>query len=195
MPPGGETRAQDLRRWRRCHDRRRARRISRRERQAGHRKPARLHQEGPSASTTPASTISSRWKAAERKQAIIDELEAEGLPLDPLAEEVGKDLDPFDLICQSPSTSRRSPAANAPTRSASAMCSPSTAAGPRRARSAAEKYQDEGVHQPRRSQHPADPAVRRDGHPARAHQGSSAARADFEHAVHELQAALYQEAA
>ena len=40
-----------------------------------------------------------RWKSAERKQAIIEELEDEGLPLDPLAEEVGKDLDPFDLIC------------------------------------------------------------------------------------------------
>jgi type I restriction enzyme R subunit len=40
-----------------------------------------------------------RWKAAERKQAILDELEAEGLPLDPIAEELGKDLDPFDLIC------------------------------------------------------------------------------------------------
>ena len=40
-----------------------------------------------------------RWKAAERKQAIIEELEAEGLPLDPIAEELGKDLDPFDLIC------------------------------------------------------------------------------------------------
>lgn len=40
-----------------------------------------------------------RWNAAERKQAIIEELEAEGLPLDPLMDEVGKDLDPFDLIC------------------------------------------------------------------------------------------------
>jgi type I restriction enzyme R subunit len=40
-----------------------------------------------------------RWKAAERKQAIIEELAAEGLPLDPIAEELGKDLDPFDLIC------------------------------------------------------------------------------------------------
>ena len=40
-----------------------------------------------------------RWKGAERKQAIIEELEAEGLPLDPIAEELGKDLDPFDLIC------------------------------------------------------------------------------------------------
>ena len=40
-----------------------------------------------------------RWKAAERKQAIIEELEAEGLPLDVIALELGKDLDPFDLIC------------------------------------------------------------------------------------------------
>jgi type I restriction enzyme, R subunit len=40
-----------------------------------------------------------RWKSAERKQAIIEELEAEGLPLDPIAEELGKDFDPFDLIC------------------------------------------------------------------------------------------------
>jgi len=40
-----------------------------------------------------------RWKVAERKQAIVEELEAEGLPLDPIAEELGKDLDPFDLIC------------------------------------------------------------------------------------------------
>jgi type I restriction enzyme R subunit len=40
-----------------------------------------------------------RWKAAERKQAVVDELEAEGLLLDPIAEELGKDLDPFDLIC------------------------------------------------------------------------------------------------
>ncbi|MBP7983346.1 MAG: DEAD/DEAH box helicase family protein, partial [Chromatiaceae bacterium] len=40
-----------------------------------------------------------RWRSAERKEAIIDELAEEGLLLDPLLEEVGKDLDPFDLIC------------------------------------------------------------------------------------------------
>jgi type I restriction enzyme R subunit len=40
-----------------------------------------------------------RWKGAMRKQAIINELEAEGLALDPIAEELGKNLDPFDLIC------------------------------------------------------------------------------------------------
>ena len=40
-----------------------------------------------------------RWESAERKQAIIEELEAEGLALDAIADELGKDLDPFDLIC------------------------------------------------------------------------------------------------
>ncbi len=40
-----------------------------------------------------------RWNAAERKQTIIEELKAEGLALDSIAEELGKDLDPFDLIC------------------------------------------------------------------------------------------------
>jgi len=40
-----------------------------------------------------------RWSETERKQALIEELEAEGLPLDPILDELGKDLDPFDLIC------------------------------------------------------------------------------------------------
>ena len=39
-----------------------------------------------------------RWKVAERKQAIIEEIEEGGLPLDAIREEVGKDFDPFDLI-------------------------------------------------------------------------------------------------
>jgi len=40
-----------------------------------------------------------RWTAADRKQAIIDELEERGVLFDALADEVGKDFDPFDLIC------------------------------------------------------------------------------------------------
>ena len=40
-----------------------------------------------------------RWNAEGRKQAVLEELEAEGLPLDIIAAELGKDLDPFDLIC------------------------------------------------------------------------------------------------
>ena len=40
-----------------------------------------------------------RWNAAERKQAILDELDTEGLPLERVAAELNRDLDPFDLIC------------------------------------------------------------------------------------------------
>ena len=39
-----------------------------------------------------------RWHAADRKQAIVEELAAEGLTV-ALLEELGRDLDPFDLIC------------------------------------------------------------------------------------------------
>lgn len=40
-----------------------------------------------------------RWKSADRKQALLDEIEEAGLPLKPIGEELGADLDPFDLIC------------------------------------------------------------------------------------------------
>jgi type I restriction enzyme R subunit len=40
-----------------------------------------------------------RWTKAERKAAILQELEEHGVLLEPLAEEVGKGFDAFDLIC------------------------------------------------------------------------------------------------
>lgn len=40
-----------------------------------------------------------RWNERDRKQAIIEELSQEGVFFEALAEDVGKDLDPFDLIC------------------------------------------------------------------------------------------------
>ncbi|MGF1690410.1 EcoAI/FtnUII family type I restriction enzme subunit R [Photobacterium kagoshimensis] len=40
-----------------------------------------------------------RWQDADKKQAIIDELAEEGIIWEVLAEEVGKELDPFDMIC------------------------------------------------------------------------------------------------
>lgn len=41
-----------------------------------------------------------RWKATERKQAVVDELAEQGLPLEAITEELGRrDLDPFDLVC------------------------------------------------------------------------------------------------
>ncbi|MDE2982978.1 MAG: DEAD/DEAH box helicase family protein [Gemmatimonadota bacterium] len=41
----------------------------------------------------------SRWNREERKQVIIDEMASEGLPLAEITQELGEDLDPFDLIC------------------------------------------------------------------------------------------------
>jgi type I restriction enzyme, R subunit len=39
-----------------------------------------------------------RWTSADRKQAIVEELENEGILLEALANEVGTDFDPFDLV-------------------------------------------------------------------------------------------------
>ncbi len=39
------------------------------------------------------------WNAAERKQAVVEELSEHGVLFDALAEVVGKELDAFDLIC------------------------------------------------------------------------------------------------
>jgi type I restriction enzyme, R subunit len=136
-----------------------------------------------------------RWNAAERKQAIIDELEAEGLPLDPIAEELGKDLDPFDLIChvafdKKPLT-RRERAENVEKRDIFTKYGP-------QARAVLDallvKYADEGVLN-------LDDASVLKIAPFSA-MGSVVQlikafgdRQGFEHAVHELQFALYQEAA
>ncbi|WP_368926462.1 EcoAI/FtnUII family type I restriction enzme subunit R [Serratia marcescens] len=57
-----------------------------------------------------------KWQAAPRKQAIIEELEQLGILWDVLAEEVGKNLDPFDLLCHvvygQPPLTRQERAAN-----------------------------------------------------------------------------------
>jgi type I restriction enzyme R subunit len=40
-----------------------------------------------------------RWNQSDKKKAIVDELERQGVFFEVLREEVGKDYDPFDLIC------------------------------------------------------------------------------------------------
>lgn len=40
-----------------------------------------------------------RWSDADKKQAIVDELATEGVFFEALAQEIGKDCDPFDLLC------------------------------------------------------------------------------------------------
>jgi type I restriction enzyme R subunit len=39
------------------------------------------------------------WSSVEKKEAIIEEMEKQGVLFDALKEESGKDIDPFDLIC------------------------------------------------------------------------------------------------
>ncbi len=41
----------------------------------------------------------SRWNSAEKKKTVIEELAREGVFFEALAEEIGKDLDPFDIVC------------------------------------------------------------------------------------------------
>ena len=136
-----------------------------------------------------------RWKSAERKEAIIEELAEEGLFLDPLLEEVGKDLDPFDLICHiafdQPPLTRRDRANNVRKRDVFTQYGP-------QARAVLEallsKYQDEGIVtgldnvrileiSPFNAMGTPIQLIKEFG-----------SRASFENAVHELQSALYQEA-
>ena len=136
-----------------------------------------------------------RWHAAERKQVIVDELEAAGLPLDLLADEVNKDLDPFDLICHvafdQPPLTRRQRAANVRKRDVFSKYGAQARAV---LEALLQKYQDEGVtnlDDPRILQiSPFDAmgtTVQLVNH--------FGGRPAFEQAVHELQAALYQSAA
>ncbi len=57
-----------------------------------------------------------RWSAADKKQAIIDELKDQGVLLEAIADEVGKGFDAFDLVCHvaygQPPLSRRDRAEN-----------------------------------------------------------------------------------
>ncbi|MCC6955083.1 MAG: DEAD/DEAH box helicase family protein [Deltaproteobacteria bacterium] len=136
-----------------------------------------------------------RWKAAERKQAIIEELENEGLALGPLADEVGKDLDPFDLICHvafdRPPLTRRERAENVRKRDVFTKYGPQAKAV---LEALLQKYQDQGVmnlDDPRVLQIPPFDSM---GTPLQLIK-QFGTRADFERAVRELQTTLYQEAA
>lgn len=61
-------------------------------------------------------TFLTRWKRSDSKQAIVAELEEQGVFFEALAEEVGHDYSPFDLVCHvafdQPALTRRQRAAN-----------------------------------------------------------------------------------
>jgi type I restriction enzyme R subunit len=136
-----------------------------------------------------------KWSAADRKQAIIDALAEEGLILDPLADEVGKDFDPFDLICHvafdRPPLTRHERAENVRKRDVFTRFGPQARAV---LEALLQKYQDQGVlnlDDPRILQVPPFDAM---GTPLELIK-QFGSRADFQKAVHELQQALYQGAA
>jgi len=139
-------------------------------------------------------TFLRRWKGADRKQAIIDELEAEGLRIEPLAEEVNLNLDPFDLICHvaygRPALTRRERADGVRKRDVFAKYGP-----PARAVLDAllTKYQDDGLidlSDPRVLQLAPMATL---GTPVELIR-QFGSRAGFEQAAHELQDALYESA-
>ena len=135
------------------------------------------------------------WHTARRKQAIIDELAEEGLLLEPLAEEVGKDLDPFDLICHvafdQPPLTRRERAANVRKHDVFTRYGEQARAV---LEALLQKYQDEGV------TNLDDPRILRInpfdtmGTPIEL-LNAFGGRDGFEEAVHELQSAMYNEVA
>jgi type I restriction enzyme, R subunit len=136
-----------------------------------------------------------RWKAADRKQAIIEELEAEGLLLDPVADELGKDLDPFDLICHiafdRPPLTRRERAENVKKRDIFTKYGP-------QARAVLDallaKYAEEGVLNLDHANVLRIPPLSTLGTPVQLIKAFGG-KDDFIAAVHQLQSALYQESA
>ena len=133
-----------------------------------------------------------RWKGEERKEAVMEELAEEGLPLQPLMDEVGKDLDPFDLICHiafdRPPLTRRERADQVRKRDIFTRYGPT-------ARAVLEallaKYQDEGVVGGLDNVKLLEIApFNKMGTPFQLIQPFGT-KAGFEQAVHELQTALY----
>ncbi|MEY2116215.1 EcoAI/FtnUII family type I restriction enzme subunit R [Rhodanobacter sp. FW106-PBR-R2A-1-13] len=137
-----------------------------------------------------------RWREAERKESVIAELAEEGLLLEPLQEEVGKDLDPFDLICHiafdQPPLSRRERADSVTKRDVFTKYGPQACAV---LEALLAKYRDEGVVTDLDNVRVLEiPPFNAMGTPIQLIKPFGS-KAGFENAVHELQNALYDETA
>ncbi|WP_353266148.1 EcoAI/FtnUII family type I restriction enzme subunit R [Gemmatimonas sp.] len=133
-----------------------------------------------------------RWRSAERKESVIAELAEEGLLLQPLQDEVGKDLDPFDLICHiafdQPPLSRRDRAKNVMKRDVFTKYGEQARAV---LEALLEKYRDEGVVTDLDNVKVLEiPPFNAMGTPLQLIK-QFGSKAGFEQAVHELQRALY----
>jgi type I restriction enzyme R subunit len=133
-----------------------------------------------------------RWKGEARKEVVMEELAEEGLFMDALMEEVGIELDPFDLICHiafdQPPLTRRERADQVRKRDIFTKFGP-------QARAVLEallaKYQDEGVVAGLDNVKLLEiPPFNQMGTPFQLIQPFGT-KAGFEQAVHEMQTALY----
>jgi len=136
-----------------------------------------------------------RWNCTERKQVLVDELAAEGLALDVIADELGKDLDPFDLIChiafdRKPLT-RRERADNVQKRDVFARYGEQARTV---LRALLDKYADDGVLNLDDTNVLRIPPLNTLGTPVQLITAFGG-KAGFEEAVHALQNELYQEVA
>ena len=136
-----------------------------------------------------------RWKSTVRKQAIVEELANEGLPLEIITEELGKNWDPFDLICHiafdAKPLTRQQRADNVKKRDVFTKYG-------EKARAVLDallgKYAHEGILSIDDSRVLKIAPLDQIGTPVEL-VGAFGGKPKFEQAVHELQEALYQEAA
>lgn len=136
-----------------------------------------------------------RWNSETRKQALVDELAAEGLDLEVVADELGKGLDPFDLIChvafdRKPLT-RQERAANVQKRDVFAKYGDQARAV---LRALLDKYADEGVLNLDDTNVLRISPLNTLGTPVELI-NAFGGKAGFEEAVHTLQNEIYQEVA
>ncbi|ELI6451108.1 DEAD/DEAH box helicase family protein [Yersinia ruckeri] len=134
-----------------------------------------------------------KWQSAARKQVIIDELKELGILWEVLAEEVGKDLDPFDLLCHvvygQPPLTRRERADNVRKRNYFTKYS---APAQNVLNTLLDKYADQGVHEIEDIQvlklKPFDTL----GRPLEIIKNSFGDKKSYENAVNELENEIYQ---
>ncbi len=144
-----------------------------------------------SASSTPRSTaFLNAWNDAERKQAIVEELARQGVFLDELAEQVGRDFDAFDLVCHvafdQPPLTRRERAEQV---QKAQRLRQVRREGPRRSRSAARQVRRRRHQERRVAGNPQSRSAHRPSARRSRSSSSSAARQSYLAAIRELETA------
>ncbi|WP_444915555.1 EcoAI/FtnUII family type I restriction enzme subunit R [Microbulbifer sp. TRSA007] len=135
-----------------------------------------------------------KWKDSERKQAVIDQLATEGVIWEVLEEEVGRDMDPFDLICHivydQPPLTRRERAENVKKRN---YFSKYSDVAQKVLDMLIEQYADAGIKQLEQSGFAElkVPQIKPLGNPMTIVQKEFGGKSEYHQALHELEDQLY----